>query len=76
MPPGKIIYDKMKMDQRHAVRRYQMDSVLTLQRAVHTAWQGENARERKTAIENCECRAPGGNSQSESGCLSKKDRDK
>lgn len=25
--------------------RYQMDSVLTLQRAVHTAWQSENATE-------------------------------
>lgn len=27
--------------------RYQMDSVLTLQRAVHTAWQRENATEVK-----------------------------
>lgn len=32
----KIIYDKMKMDYRHAVMRYQMDFVLTLQRAVHS----------------------------------------
>lgn len=27
--------------------RYQIDSVLTLQRAVHTAWQGEIATEKK-----------------------------
>lgn len=50
----KIIYDKMEMDQRHAVMRCQMDFVLPLERAGHTAWQGEIAIQEKSAIENRE----------------------
>lgn len=53
-----------------------MDFVLTLQRTVHTAWQGEIAIEEKRALENCEHWVPGRKRQSASGCHSEKERDK
>lgn len=66
----------MKMDQRHAVMRYQMDFVLPLQRTVYAAWQGEISLQEKSAIQNHERWVPGRKIQSEPGCLRRKERDK